>query len=167
MSAEARWSYYTASYIKIEPTESVPLDENFNMPFLKRNIAKDLEDAEESSRAEPAGYEDALEMRICVNSYKILWEPQTGEFFVQDPSVAVGEGHDAAAVERAKERRKTAFVEKVVEHNAWIKSLGQEEIDQLKGKFAATVHDETATEAVREPDAAPQDDSGDRMITDA
>ena len=168
MSAEARWSYYTASYIKIEPTESVPLDERFNMPFLKRNIAKFLEDGEDHPRAEPAGYEDALELRICVNSYKILWEPQTGEYFVQGPSVVFGEGHDPADLERAKERRKARFVVKMVDKNTWMKDMAEDEAERVKSIFTGLVHDESAeADGVAAEVASAAEEAADKMMTDA
>jgi paired amphipathic helix protein Sin3a len=168
MSAEARWSYYTASYIKVEPTEGVPLDQRFNMPFLKRNIARDLEDAEDHPRAEPAAYEDALELRICVNSYKILWEPQTSEFFVQGPSVMFGDGHDTAELERAKKRRRARFVEKAVESNTWTKDLSEGEAERTKARFVELARDEQAkADAVAAEVAAAAEEAADRMNTDA
>lgn len=165
MSAEAKWSYYTASYIKIEPTETVRLDEGFNMPFLRRNIPKEDEELENSSRAVPTAYEDALELRICVNSYKILWEPQTSDYFVQDPTAAVEDGDEAPDLERARQSRKTKFVEQMVTSNAWMKNLGGEEIERLKAKFMSLVRDVEPTTEENEEAAPP--DTGDQMVTDA
>ncbi|KAI9845959.1 MAG: Transcriptional regulatory protein sin3 [Thelocarpon superellum] len=156
MSAEARWSYYTASYIKIEPTEGVPLDTQFNMPFLRRSMGahKELDESETSERAIPYAYENGLELRICVNSYKILWEPDTQDWFVhaEETREAAEAGETAEAGEageeaeatgeeravtltRAHERREAAFAE-LVAHPTWMKDVGAEVVTSSQHAYA-------------------------------
>ena len=147
MSAEAKWSYYTASFIKIEPTEGVALDGSFNMPFLRRNMPRDIEDADEASRAVPHAYENGLELRICVNSYKILYEPHTQDWFLQsDDSLAEDERASAPDLARAREQRQAKFEEDVVMTNTWIKAATQEQIVRKKAAFAHKVGTPVETE---------------------
>ncbi|KAI9806968.1 MAG: Transcriptional regulatory protein sin3 [Piccolia ochrophora] len=126
MSPEAKWSYYTASYIKIEPTEGVPITDKFNMPLLRRNLPDDAEDPEESKRAIPHAYANQLEMRICVNSYRILWVPSSMDYFVHSDKERTTGADAKKDLERAKERRNKAFEEKFVLASQWRKEASKE-----------------------------------------
>ncbi|KAI9680103.1 MAG: Transcriptional regulatory protein sin3 [Caeruleum heppii] len=144
MSPEAKWSYYTASYIKIEPTEGVPLDRGLYMPFLRRNVGKEADDSEETDRAKGLLYENELEMRICVNTYKILWEPHTSDWFVhkaKEPGSGEGEGID---MDRVKEKRNKKFEEKFITSNAWMQSLNPAEVEKTKEEYQQWVAEGSA-----------------------
>ncbi|KAI9806637.1 MAG: hypothetical protein M1825_006094 [Sarcosagium campestre] len=147
MSPESRWSYYVASYVKVEPTEGVPIDKRFNMPLLRRNVPEEAEDAEDSRRAVPHAYANQLEMRICVNSYHILWRPSSMDFFYhsrKERNATGGEGFQIN-VERAKERRKKGFEEKFVLNNAWRKEATPEELAEKDGAYQKLVATENGT----------------------
>ena len=101
-------------------------------------------------------------MKICVNSYKILWEPQTSEFFVHEPRKATNSIHQ---VELVKERRKAQFREKLVDSNAWAGNMSHEEAERLKARFRALVHDEETAAVVPAADAVSREGS-DKMFTD-
>ena len=166
MSAEAKWSYYTASFIKIEPTERVPLDTKFRMPFLRRNIAKEVDDAEEDSRAVPHLYESGLEMRICVNSYKILWQPMTQEWFVQSDPDGTGGKESAANLQRAKDKRKRTFEEKMVASSPWMKDVDQDELDGKMDAYKRLVQQPAEGEEAPQAEVG-RDGEGDEAMADS
>lgn len=164
LSAEAKWSYYVASYIKVEPTEGVQIDGHLSMPFLKRNLPEDVDEPEERKRLVPTHYENGLEMRICVNSYKILWMPKTEDWFIhlKKPD---GNGHSVSVDQtRMSEKRRAKFEEKFVTRNSWIDSSPDEEVARILEEYKTWVGEGTrsATEG-----KAIQDVDGDNTMTES
>ena len=129
MSPEARWSYYVASFIKVEPTEGVPIEGHLSMPFLKRNLPEDVEESEGRERSVPYLYENNLELRICVNSYKILWTPKSEDWFVQSEKQRAQGYNGPVNLDRASEKRTSKFREKLVRQNKWVQAAGPDAVD--------------------------------------
>lgn len=163
MSAEARWSYYVASFIKVEPTEGVPIAGRLSMPFLKRNLPEDVEESEGRERSVPYLYENNLELRICVNSYKILWTPRSGDWFVHSEKQRASGSDGPVDLDRVSEQRRSRFREKLILNNKWMREVGQEEVDRLNEKFQSWIKNgpdstSNATEPHTDEDLAVTDD---------
>src|SRR4051794_17753120 len=74
----ARWQYYTGSFIRIEPTEGVAR-KRMKKSVLSRNV--DLTTDNDSQR-KPLVFNENLTLRVCVNSYKIMYEALGNEYFI-------------------------------------------------------------------------------------
>lgn len=160
MSAEAKWSYYVASYIKIEPTEGVPIEGHLSMPFLKRNLPEDIDEPEERKRLIPHYYENGLEMKICVNNYRILWTPKTEDWFVHSAVHGEDGQSDSADTTRIRENRRKKFEEKFVSKNKWIDLSTEEEFNQVSKKYRLWVSGNVDSGAEQKKDRALDEDQG-------
>jgi paired amphipathic helix protein Sin3a len=134
MGADARWSYYVASYIKVDPTEGVPLDSRFQMPFFKRNLPDDHDEADALKQL-PHCYEANLHLRICVNSYKILWQPGTDDWFFHS------ERHRASGgdAERVRQRRNALFRDHCVERSNALANMDEAERIRAEERYRSWI----------------------------
>lgn len=174
LSQEARWSYYVSAYTMRDPTEGVPFSQ-MRMPLLKRNLPSNMEQDEEYNvYYRCLVSHDGLVIRICANSYHILYEPGSYDWWwrptVSSPEEAEERAKEVAAV---KERRHDRFREKFVNNPGWAHGLSKDEVDEsnqrfrtwVKGgvepelttKFANASHDETPSEAKDQDDAVMAD----------
>ncbi|KAL3494016.1 hypothetical protein BJX62DRAFT_55289 [Aspergillus germanicus] len=131
LSQEARWSYYVSAYTMRDPTEGVPFSQ-MRMPFLKRNLPAKLEQEEEYNRYyRPLVHQEGLIIRICANSYHILYEPSSNDWWWR-PSPPTEESADDIAKDEAavKERRRDRFTEKFVNNPSWAHGLSKDQVDE-------------------------------------
>ncbi|KAL4883784.1 hypothetical protein BJY04DRAFT_24150 [Aspergillus karnatakaensis] len=151
LSQEARWSYYVSAYTMRDPTEGVPFSQ-MRMPFLKRNLPGKLEQEEEYNRFyRPLVHQDGLIIRICANSYHILYEPSSNDWWWRPtlPDEAVEEtAKDEAAV---KERRRDRFTEKFINNPSWAQGLSKDQVDESNQRFRSWIK---GTDPEREVSAA-------------
>ncbi|EGE84486.2 transcriptional repressor Sin3p [Blastomyces dermatitidis ATCC 18188] len=157
LNAEARWSYYVSAFTMRDPTEGVPFSQ-MRMPFLKRNLPGKMDSDEEYNLYyKPLVSHDGLVIRICANSYHILYEPGTEDWWYRraNPEEDLAE----AAKERAaaRERRKERFREKFVSNPSWVHGLTKEEVDQANQRFRSWVGE---IEAEVEPATTGDDGRG-------
>jgi paired amphipathic helix protein Sin3a len=135
LSQEARWSYYVSAYTMRDPTEGVPFSQ-MRMPFLKRNLPPKMEQDEYNRYYRRLINHDGLVIRICANSYHILYEPGSYDWWWR-PGPANREVAEEKAKEEAtvKERRRGRFIEKFVTHPNWVQSLGKDDVDKAIQRF--------------------------------
>ncbi|KAL4957359.1 hypothetical protein BDW69DRAFT_156459 [Aspergillus filifer] len=148
LSQEARWSYYVSAYTMRDPTEGVPFSQ-MRMPFLKRNLPGKLEQEEEYNRFyRPLVHQDGLIIRICANSYHILYEPSSYDWWWRPtgPSDESSEENvkDDAAV---KERRRDRFTEKFVNNPSWAHGLSKDQVDESNQQFRNWIKGDAEREA--------------------
>ncbi|PGH26786.1 hypothetical protein AJ80_01551 [Polytolypa hystricis UAMH7299] len=153
LTAEARWSYYVSAFTMRDPTEGVPFSQ-MRMPFLKRNLPPKMDSDEEYNYYyKPVVSNDGLVIRICANSYHILYEPHSTEWSYRGPNP------DDDPVEVAKEqaaiaeKRRDRFKEKFVNNPGWAHGLSKDEVDQSNQRFRSWVGETQASSAV--PAATP------------
>ncbi|ODQ68295.1 hypothetical protein NADFUDRAFT_30554 [Nadsonia fulvescens var. elongata DSM 6958] len=93
---EEKWNYYVTSYIMANPTEGVS-NERVELPFLKISLdkAKSAQhseykaenehrlDATDSNRPYFDYIKAGLLIRICMNTYKMFFEPNTEDVFIK------------------------------------------------------------------------------------
>lgn len=140
LSQEARWSYYVSAYTMRDPTEGVPFSQ-MRMPFLKRNLPTRLDQEDEYNRYyRPLEHQDGLIIRICANSYHLLYEPGSCEWSWR-PTGPTEETAEEAAKEDAavKERRKDRFVEKFINNPVWAHGLSKDEVDESNQRFRSWI----------------------------
>ncbi|KAI8606268.1 hypothetical protein EDD21DRAFT_298439 [Dissophora ornata] len=80
ISSEEKWGYYIDSYVLLTPTEGV-LPSNFPT-FLKRNLPAHIPEEPPQDIITHSG----LEVKICINTYKIFFVNTTEDFFKRKSS---------------------------------------------------------------------------------
>ncbi|OJJ31206.1 hypothetical protein ASPWEDRAFT_686593 [Aspergillus wentii DTO 134E9] len=169
LSQEARWSYYVSAYTMRDPTEGVPFSQ-MRMPFLKRNLPGKLDQEEEYNRYyRPLVHQDGLIIRICANSYHILYEPGSLDWWWR-PTGPPEESADEAAKEEAavKERRRDRFTEKFVNNPSWAHGLSKDQVDESNQRFRSWIKGtETDSGAGAAEKAAPETNNEDADMPDA
>ncbi|KAL3438750.1 hypothetical protein BDV09DRAFT_159592 [Aspergillus tetrazonus] len=148
LSQEARWSYYVSAYTMRDPTEGVPFSQ-MRMPFLKRNLPGKLEQEEEYNRFyRPLVHQDGLIIRICANSYHILYEPGSYDWWYRPALLPDETSEDTAKEEAAvKERRRDRFTEKFVNNPSWAHGLSKDQVDESNQRFRSWIKGSEAENA--------------------
>lgn len=109
ISSEEKWGYYIDSYVLLTPTEGV-LPSNFPT-FLKRNLPEHIPDEPPQDIITHSG----LEVKICINTYKIFFVDTTEDFFKRKGSGQSREKHNEDRSRRAKKM------------DAWLKATLEEQ----------------------------------------
>jgi paired amphipathic helix protein Sin3a len=131
-----------------DPTEGVPFSQ-MRMPFLKRNLPGKLEQEEEYNRFyRPLVHQDGLIIRICANSYHILYEPGSYDWWYR-PALPPDETSEDTAKEEAavKERRRDRFTEKFVNNPSWAHGLSKDQVDESNQRFRSWIKGSEAENA--------------------
>ena len=136
MELKERWQYYTASYIRIEPTEGVPRD-RMQRSVLPRNLPSgDAESEDGIGQRKPLIYNESLTLQICVNTAKIIFKQGGSEFFIygDKPLTWDTEKNTATArlrLQKYEDARNENFREKFVMNSSWMKGLGHDEVQRI------------------------------------
>ncbi|KAG0327067.1 Transcriptional regulatory protein sin3 [Dissophora globulifera] len=85
ISSEEKWGYYIDSYVLLTPTEGV-LPSSFPT-FLKRNLPAHIPEEPPQDIITHSG----LEVKICINTYKIFFVNTTEDFFKRKNSTVAKE----------------------------------------------------------------------------
>ena len=129
LAAHARWSYYVSSFSMLDRTEGVP-PERIQFPFLRRNLPAKMETEEEYNEAfSPSFNEDGLVIRISPNSYHILYDPGTADWWIHSIKQQKRGLSGQAAL---KEKRKKGLDSLInsSERNVWMIGKTEEEVSQ-------------------------------------
>jgi paired amphipathic helix protein Sin3a len=151
MERKERWKYYTSSYVRIEPTEGVPMS-RVRKPLLTRNLIAAETDSETGSVSasalntrKPLYFEEELSLRLCVNTLRLTYTPGTSEYFIYDSGE---KGKDAEAAKRAKENRTNRFREKFELNPKWAKGVSQQKVQDRNEEFTNRWKESDATAEV-------------------
>ncbi len=145
MERKDRWKYYTSSYVRVEPTEGVPKGRMKN-PVLMRNLpntdAEDLNSALQNRK--PVAYSEDLTLRICVNTYRMIYKAGTSEWFVYSDGKK-----NEDALKAATEKRNARF-KKMEKNNRWIRdgNKNPEEVEVINENFSKWMTDGPAGSTV-------------------
>lgn len=143
MQRKERWQYYTSSYVRIEPTEGVPR-RLLRKSLLTRNLPSGDTDSEDgSNQRKPLVWSEELVLRICVNSYKIIYrQPGTEYFIYADKGLGGGEnGETRQRLKKVEESRNQRFHEKFGMNNRWMKEKSHEEVSRINQEFRKWVNE--------------------------
>ncbi|KAG0224512.1 Transcriptional regulatory protein sin3 [Actinomortierella wolfii] len=110
ISSEEKWGYYIDSYVLLTPTEGVAA--SVVPTFMKRNLPAQILDEPPQDVTTTSG----LEIKICINTYKIFFVNNTEDFFKRN-KIAVPLTEAKTKELRAKRRNK---------FNAWLVSQREE-----------------------------------------
>ncbi|KFZ12049.1 hypothetical protein V501_04409 [Pseudogymnoascus sp. VKM F-4519 (FW-2642)] len=132
MERKDRWKYYTSSFVRIEPTEGVPLD-RIRRSVLTRNLSPHETDTDSgllSQSRKPLLWAEDLTLRICVNTYRLTYKTGTSEWFVYSDGV-----QDEVAARQTTEKRNQRFREKFEMNSRWMENKSQQEVQKTNEDF--------------------------------
>ncbi|KAG0335816.1 Transcriptional regulatory protein sin3 [Podila humilis] len=114
ISSEEKWGYYIDSYVLLTPTEGV-LTSGFPT-FLKRNLPSHIPEEPPQDIITRSG----LEVKICINTYKIFFVNSTEDYFRRKNLGGVAK----------REQLKDVRTKRLEKMNAWIKSTQEDEKEE-------------------------------------
>jgi paired amphipathic helix protein Sin3a len=152
MEKKEQWQYYISSYMRIEHTEGV-VRSRLQKVLLERNLPSGAgNDASDDGYApKPLVVHEGLVLRICLLSYKIVYEKGTSDYFIYN--TASGRSSSAAGGGALKEGeaqqpdfqeekqvfmrelREERFREKMVMNSPWMKNMSQDRVQQINEEY--------------------------------
>jgi paired amphipathic helix protein Sin3a len=148
MERKERWQYYTSSYVRIEPTEGVPR-KYLRKVVLTRNLPSgDTESEDGSSQRKPLVWAEDLTLRICVNSFKIIYKQPGEEYFIYaDKTLGGGaEGATRKRLQKVEDARNQRFREKFGMNTKWMKGLPHDQVQDINQNFQKWIAGDDAPE---------------------
>ncbi|KAG4306290.1 hypothetical protein PORY_000278 [Pneumocystis oryctolagi] len=140
VSAEEKWSYYIDAFVMSSPTEGVA-SELIKPTFLKRNLPLDDEDDEKEDEEIQCSLDlidenyvsSGLEIKICVNTYKIFFVQGTEDSFARSINKRK---IDREKYQKLKDKRQNIWRERLNSKNGWKMGLkNNEEATKLENKI--------------------------------
>ena len=137
MELKDRWQYYVSSFVRVEPTEGVPADGRMHHPLLMRNLPSGESVSEDGTNTrKPLAYLEELSLRICVNSFKIVYRQPGSEYYVYSSNpLTWDEEKDMSAARlrllKSEEGRNEKFRETFEMNNNWMKGLGHDQVQRI------------------------------------
>lgn len=139
LTADKRWRYYIASWIGLDHTEGVD-QSAVNIPLRKHGLPELDDDTEEASEIlQSITSEEHLNIRICVNTYKMVFAPKSEEWYLRSEELRVGGEEGSAEAEQEREQNSDLAQQRLVMNTAWMKDLSKDEVDSKKLAFANAV----------------------------
>jgi paired amphipathic helix protein Sin3a len=108
ISSEERWSLYVDQFVQLSATEGVNMRRR--EPFLKRNLPTEVGDEPPQNVETSSG----LELKICVNTYKIFFVDNTEDYFRRISAEENGE--------REAQRHRSLTAKKNAIFREWLES---------------------------------------------
>ncbi|CAK7228968.1 Transcriptional regulatory protein sin3 [Sporothrix bragantina] len=94
MALQDRWQYYISTYMRIEPTEGV-VRSRLRKSVLARNLPSTNEnDSDSGDNRKAVAFNEGLVLRICLNSFTLVYEKGTSEFFIYNHDESEPEDDD-------------------------------------------------------------------------
>ncbi|KAI1334135.1 hypothetical protein F5Y15DRAFT_314713 [Xylariaceae sp. FL0016] len=142
MELRERWQYYISSYVRVEPTEGISRS-RLQKTVLARNLPSNDTDSDDGNAPKPLKYDENLNLRICLNSNKIVWEKGTSEYFIYSGESESEEERNKTQqhAQAVTEHREQLFREKMVMNNSWMRGLSQEEVQKVNEKYQKWCND--------------------------
>lgn len=144
MDRTQKWQYYVSSYVRVEPTEGVARPKQNSVVKIRNLPQSDTlstSSTDENKRG-PMVYDESLIFRICVNTYKLLYEKNTADWF----GYTNGKGRLAAEkVEQLRIQRNDKFKEKFVMNNTWMRGMSQNQVENQNKRFDSWINEGNLT----------------------
>lgn len=152
LSPENRWSYYISSFTNLEPTEGVPISK-IHMPILWRGLMQSEESSDETeNKASLISSSENLKIRICLENYKMLFEPRTDEWMIQSQATRSGGEEGLKEMQAALDKRAEVVEGFFVIDNTWTRSSKKEDIEAAKNAFDKAIKGPAASRTEKEVD---------------
>ena len=159
LSPENRWSYYISSFTNLEPTEGVPISK-IHMPILWRGLMQSEERSDEiENRASLVSSSENLKIRICLENYKMLFEPRTDEWMIQSQSTRSGGEEGLKEMQATLDKRAEVVEGFFVIDNTWMRGSKKDDIEAAKSVFDKTIKGPAADKNEKERDQEMADAS--------
>jgi paired amphipathic helix protein Sin3a len=144
MERKEQWQYYISSYMRIEHTEGV-VRSRLQKVLLERNLPSGANDSSEDGYTpKPLVVHEGLILRICLLSYKIVYEIGTSDYFIYN-TASSGTTEERSFLEEKqvflKELREQRFKEKMVMNSPWMKNMSQEDVQKMNEDYQKWVKD--------------------------
>ena len=144
MERKERWQYYVSSYVRVEPTEGVS---RTTQPLLMRNLPSGEAVSEDAMNTRKAlVYSEDLTLRICVNSFKIMYKAPGSEYYIYTDNPLTWDADENVATARLRmksreEKRRQKFTEHLVLNNKWMKGRSHDEVQRISMDFKKWIDD--------------------------
>ncbi|PVI03678.1 hypothetical protein DM02DRAFT_611980 [Periconia macrospinosa] len=139
-----RWRAYVASYMAVDPTESLEYV-RLRYPYLKNRLSK-TEDVNDDERFEHINGGDKITVQINPQVYTMKFiasEPAGNggvQYFVQPDATRSGIAESISNPDEAYKASKSSKGERIldalVRNSSWMKDVSQDEVDARKAPFA-------------------------------
>lgn len=152
LTADKRWRYYIASWIGLDHTEGVD-QSSVSIPLRKHGLPELDDDSEETSDIlQSITSDEHLNIRICVNTYKMVFAPKSEEWYLRSENLRVGGEDSSVEAEHEREQEADVAQQRLAMNTAWMKDLSKDDVDAKKLAFsnAATNVDVAALSRDRE-----------------
>lgn len=135
MQLRERWQYYISSFIRVEPTEGIPKS-RLQKVLLTRNLPSGDADSDDGTIPKTLSYEENLTISICLKSSKMIWEPETSEYFVYDHSPKTQEQRERREkFTKALTNMRESALTKLVHNPPWARDMSPEEVQEQNSNF--------------------------------
>jgi paired amphipathic helix protein Sin3a len=114
ITSEEKWSLYVDQFVQLSTTESVTLKRSD--PFLKRNLPLQVGEDPPLNVETRSG----LELKICVNTYKIFFVDNTEDYFRRKANNGKFLGLSLNERENSEKLKRNSRSEKMLN---WVESL--------------------------------------------
>lgn len=163
MELKDRWQYYVSSYVRVEPTEGVPTN-RMSHAILMRNLPSgDTVSEDGTNPRKPLAYVEDLSLRICVNSFKIIYKQPGSEYYLYTNNLLTwDEEKDVATsrlrLQKSEEARNEKFRESFEMNNSWMKGLDHDQVQKITLDCKKWI-DEGTLPGTESPANAPVDEA--------
>lgn len=136
ITSEERWSLYVDHFVQLNATEGVRLRRR--EPFLKRTLPSEIPDTPPTDIESYSG----LELKICVNTYKIFFVDNTEDYFRRVKKTVVSATQRQAALATQQRVRRNKFEKWLEGAEGWKRGLGNVGGDASERSKAAVKADQ-------------------------
>jgi paired amphipathic helix protein Sin3a len=139
LASTARWSYYISTFSMRDRTEGIELGK-LQLPFLKRNMPSMLADEDDYTNAygTPQWNDDGLVVRISQDSYHLLYDPTTSDWWVHNNDIRK---RGLGAQEELQKERNDKFVSLFGEKGALAATKFGDQFEAGDAKFRQGIQD--------------------------
>lgn len=138
MERKEQWQYYISSYMRIEHTEGV-VRSRLQKVLLERNLPSGANGSDDGYTPKPLVVQEGLVLRICLLSYKIVYEKGTSDYFIYNTLPTLRDGEEPEFQEEKqvflREMREERFKEKMVMNSPWMKNMSQVQVQQINEEY--------------------------------
>lgn len=131
ISSEEKWSLYVDQFVQLTVTEGV--DPKRREPFLKRNLPTEVGEEPPLNVETRSG----LELKICVNTYKIFFVDNTEDYFHRQHLKPA----TPAKLLNGRERRKKRFAVWLESPLGWSKDISAADCGHCTRDYETWVKD--------------------------
>ena len=135
--------------MRIEHTEGV-VRSRLQKVLLERNLPSNAND-EDTFLPKPLAVHEGLVLRICLLSYKIVYEKGFEDYFIYNTASFGSQDERSFHEDKQvfmKELREEKFKEKMIMNSPWMKNMSREEVQSVNEDYQKWVR-----EAVSPPSA--------------